>query len=92
MTGSFIFLALCLAVAAIAMAPLWLRQRPEEGWLRWFAGSLAAFRDRDRETVVARDTSLEELFRDAAHEDVPGYTTLEELREMVVETRAAARR
>ncbi|MGM0386085.1 MAG: hypothetical protein ACQERF_08920 [Actinomycetota bacterium] len=87
MSGSFIFLALCLAVAAAAMAPLWLGRRPEEGWFRWFADSFDAFRDRDA-VDSAVDTSLEELFRDPDNQSLPGYTTPDELRGMFAETRA----
>lgn len=83
-------LTLSLVVAAAVVAPLWLGSRPEEGWRTWFATSADAFRDRDRTTAV--DTSLEELLSDPDNRGVPGYTTLDELRGMLDDTRAAVRR
>jgi hypothetical protein len=90
MTGAFIFLAVCLAVAVLAMAPLWILRRPHEGWRAWVAGSFEAFRDGDQ-AGRARDTNLEELFREA-EPDLPGYTTAEELRDTLADTREAVRR
>lgn len=92
MTGPFIFLALCLVVAFAAVAPLLLQRRPEEGWTRWIAGSFDAFRNRDMvDKGQPLDTSLEQLFRESAGEDVPGYTTLDELRTSLTDTYTAVR-
>lgn len=87
MTGSFVFVVLCLAVAAAAMSPLWLGRRPEEGWLRWFADSFDAFRVRDTAGETAVDASLEELLRDPDNQSLPGYTTPDELRGLFAEAR-----
>lgn len=80
---TFVFLVLSLIVAAALVAPLWLARRPEEGWLRWLAGSLDGFLDLG---TGATDARLEDLLSDPDNRTVPGYTTVEELREML-ETR-----
>lgn len=90
MVGSFIFLALCLAMAAAATAPLWLGRRPAEGWVRWFTQSWDAVRarGRDRGELLAVDSSLDELLRDPGNSAVPAYTTPGELRDLFADTRA----
>lgn len=92
MTGPLIFIVLCLFVAAIAMLPMLVQRRPEEGWWRWYQESFRTLRHRDRAETVARDTSLSQLLREGGNPEELGYTTPDELRGNLRTTRSAIRR
>ncbi len=90
-TGPFIFVVLCLAVAFAAVLPLLVQRRPEEGWLRWIRDSFRSLRSPEEVDVPVRDTSLAQLLREGDPEAL-GYTTPSELRENLHTTRSAIRR